>query len=143
MNSHQLPKIISKKKRVGRGYGSGKGGHTCGRGQKGQLSRSGHKSMVFFEGGNFPFYRRIPKYRGFKPLACKNIQVINVAILDKNYEDGDVINMESLKGKGLVNKKVAVKILGYGEISKKLIVEGLPVSRTAIEKIKKAGGDVK
>ena len=143
MKSHQLKKVSKKKTRVGRGYGSGKGGHTSTRGQKGQLSRSGHKSMVFFEGGNLPFYKRIPKYRGFKPRNKKNYQAVNLDVIEKNFKDGDKVNIEVLRKLGLVKAKADAKILGYGDFSKKITFEGLPVSKSAEKKITKAGGTVK
>jgi large subunit ribosomal protein L15 len=135
---------IEKGKRKGRGYGSGKGGHTVGRGTKGQKSRSGHKSLISFEGGNLPFYKRIPKSKGFKSRALTNTQVINVSTLDTHFDSGTKITIEVLGEKGLVRKNSTdIKILGKGEVDKKFVVEGIKVSPSAREKIEKAGGTVK
>ncbi|HNW32868.1 MAG TPA: 50S ribosomal protein L15 [Candidatus Dojkabacteria bacterium] len=131
-------------KRIGRGYGSGVGGHTVGRGTKGQKSRAGHKSTRFFEGGNVPFFRRMPKYKGFNQSQKVEAQAVNLEVLDKEFKDGDLVNLESLVSKGIARKNSkVVKILGKGEITKKLKVEGLKISESAIEKIKKAGGSIK
>jgi len=131
-------------KRIGRGYGSGVGGHTVGRGTKGQKSRAGHKSTKFFEGGNVPFFRRMPKYKGFNQSQKVEAQAVNLEVLDKEFKDGDLVNLESLVSKGIARKNSkVVKILGKGEITKKLKVEGLKISESAIEKIKKAGGSIK
>lgn len=131
-------------KRIGRGYGSGVGGHTVGRGTKGQKSRAGHKSTRFFEGGNVPFFRRMPKYKGFNRPQKVEAQAVNLEVLDKEFKDGDLVNLESLVSKGIARKNSkVVKILGKGEITKKLKVEGLKISESAIEKIKKAGGSIK
>lgn len=135
---------ISKRKRLGRGYGSGVGGHTVGRGTKGQKSRAGHKSLVAFEGGNVPFHRRMPKYKGFKNISKVYTEPINVCTLSENFKSGDKITEEILRKKGLIRKNTQeVKILGHGNINKKLEIEGLKVSSSAEEKIKKAGGSVK
>ena len=82
-------------KRIGRGYGSGVGGHTVGRGTKGQKSRAGHKSTRFFEGGNVPFFRRMPKYKGFNQPQKVEAQAVNLEVLDKEFKDGDLVNLES------------------------------------------------
>jgi large subunit ribosomal protein L15 len=135
---------IKKAKRLGRGYGSGVGGHTVGRGTKGQKSRSGHKSLVAFEGGNVPFYRRMPKYNGFKSKSNIKTQVINIDTVAENFKSGDKVTPEILKEKGLVKKNsTEIKILGRGEISKKVSIEGILMSPVAEEKIVKAGGSVK
>lgn len=131
-------------KRIGRGYGSGVGGHTVGRGTKGQKSRTGHKSTVFFEGGNVPFFRRIPKYRGFKRTLKVHFEPVNVSTLEQEYKAGETVSLESLKEKGLIRKRSEnVKILGNGEISKKLKISGLPISEVAKDKVLSAGGSVK
>jgi large subunit ribosomal protein L15 len=133
-----------KGKRLGRGYGSGVGGHTVGRGVKGQKSRSGHKSLVSFEGGNVPFYRRIPKYPGFKSRSRIETQVINLNTLEENFKSGDKVNRETLESKGLVKKgSNLIKILAEGDIKKKFVIEGVKISSTAQEKVEKAGGTVK
>ena len=130
-------------KRVGRGYGSGKGGHTAGRGSKGQKSRTGHKSTLFFEGGNVPFFRRLPKYRGVNNSNKDEARAINLVEIESQYKDGDTVDMMSLKTKKLYNKNdKTVKILGYGELTKKLTFKGLRISDSAKSKIEKAGGSV-
>jgi large subunit ribosomal protein L15 len=133
-----------KAKRLGRGYGSGVGGHTVGRGSKGQKSRTGHKSLISFEGGNVPFFRRMPKYRGFNQSRKIEVAAVNVDILEKNFEEGNDVTVEALKEKGIVKKNAqSVKILGKGEIKKKVNVVGIAVSSSAKEKIEKAGGSIK
>ena len=133
-----------KAKRLGRGYGSGVGGHTVGRGSKGQKSRTGHKSLISFEGGNVPFFRRMPKYRGFNQSRKIEVAAVNVDVLEKNFEEGKDVTVEALKEKGIVKKNAqSVKILGKGEIKKKVNVVGIAVSSSAKEKIEKAGGSIK
>lgn len=133
-----------KAKRLGRGYGSGVGGHTVGRGAKGQKSRSGHKSLISFEGGNVPFFRRMPKYKGFNQSRKIEVAAVNVDILEKNFKDGEEVTIESLKDKGIVKKNAqSVKILGKGEIKIKVNVVGIAVSSSAKEKVEKAGGSIK
>jgi large subunit ribosomal protein L15 len=147
MQLHNLPKRKNRKnkaKRIGRGYGSGTGGHTVGRGTKGQKSRTGHKSLIGFQGGQTPFYRRMPKFMGFKAVNKKENVAVNLDVLSDNYKSGEIVTLESLKEKGLVGKRVDyVKILGMGDIKKKLKVDGLPISKSAQEKIIKAGGTIK
>ncbi len=147
MNLENIPERknrIKKGKRLGRGYGSGVGGHTVGRGTKGQKSRAGHKSLEFFEGGNVAFYRRMPKYKGFNQKFKKEAQVVSVETLNKNFNDGEIINEKVLKDKGIVRKNSAlIKVLGQGEIIKKLTIEGLQVSQSARTKIENAGGAIK
>ena len=126
--------------RVGRGHGSGNG-KTAGRGQKGQKSRSGGKVRVGFEGGQMPLYRRIPK-RGFTCRNSKQIVGINVSALNR-FEDGATVTVETMIESGLVsNPKDGVKILGNGEISKKLNVKVNACSESAKAKIEAAGGTV-
>lgn len=135
---------VKKGKRLGRGYGSGVGGHTSTRGSKGQKSRSGHKSLIFFEGGNVPFYRRMPKFAGFNRAKKVVNTAINLDILQKNFKDGEEVSLETLKKKALISvSTTAVKILGNGVIDKKVIVTGLPASESAKAKIQKAGGSIK
>lgn len=137
------PEGANKKKRiVGRGSSSGRG-TTAGRGNKGQQSRSGGKTYVGFEGGQMPLYRRIAK-RGFSNYWFrKDYEIINLAEIDKRYKDGETVNKESLILKGLLKKASAlVKILGDGELAKKLTVDVDKVSASAKEKIEKAGGTV-
>ena len=126
--------------RVGRGHGSGNG-KTAGRGQKGQKSRSGGKVRVGFEGGQMPLYRRLPK-RGFKNRNTKEIVGINVDALNR-FEDGTEVTIVTLVESGLVsNPKDGVKILGNGELNKKLTVKVTAVSEGAKAKIEAAGGTV-
>jgi len=135
---------IKKGKRLGRGYGSGVGGHTVGRGTKGQKSRAGHKSLVAFEGGNVPFFRRMPKLKGFKSRSKVNTQVVNVGTISEHFKSGEKITEEKLKEKGLIRKGAQeIKVLGKGEINKKIEIEGLEMSPSAREKVEKAGGSVK
>jgi large subunit ribosomal protein L15 len=143
-NIPKRKKRIKKAKRLGRGYGSGVGGHTVGRGTKGQKSRTGHKSLVAFEGGNVPFFRRIPKLKGFKSRSKVNTQVVNVGTISKNFKSGEKITVEKLKERGFIRKNAQeVKILGKGDITKKIAIEGIKMSPSAQEKIEKAGGSVK
>lgn len=130
---------IKKAKRLGRGYGSGVGGHTVGRGTKGQKSRSGHKSLQFFEGGNVPFFRRMPKYKGFNNKFKVEVAVVSIGTLDKYFESGETVTAEVLKERGIVRKNAKkVKILGNGETKKKLVLQDLTLSKTAKDKLKKA-----
>jgi len=141
-----IPRRTNRKlpsKRIGRGYGSGVGGHTVGRGTKGQKSRSGHKSTIFFEGGNVPFFRRIPKYKGFKRNNKIEYQPVNLDVLNSSFNDGEVVSVEELKNKKLIRKRTAhVKVLGYGDLTKKLKIQGLLLSKTANEKILAVGGSI-
>ena len=123
--------------RRGRGHGSGNG-KTAGKGHKGQKARSG-APRPGFEGGQMPLFRRIPK-RGFKCRNSKNIISINVSDLNR-FEDGATVTVESLKEIGLVkNPRDGVKVLGNGELTKKLTVKVAGASKTAVEKIEAAGG---
>ena len=133
-----------KPKRVGRGSSSGLG-TTAGKGNKGQQSRSGGKTYVGFEGGQMPLYRRIAR-KGFSNYPFKKEYVcINVELLETKYNDGETVNKASLVEKGFISSKSnsMVKVLGNGEITKKLTVEVDKVSASAKEKIEKAGGSVK
>lgn len=129
------------RKRVGRGYGS-KWGGTSGRGHDGQNSRSGGGVRPGFEGGQLPLFRRVPK-RGFNNKKfAKEIETVNVCRLNV-FEDGQEVNIETLIEKGLVNSKKmkdGVKILGKGELEKKLTVKANYFSESAMEKINNAGG---
>jgi len=125
--------------RKGRGHGSGNG-KLAGRGRDGQKSRSGGGVRALFEGGQFPLYRRLPK-RGFKCRNTKHIIAINVDKLDV-FENGAVVDIDALKSKGLVsNPRDGVKILGNGEITKKLTVKVNYFSGGAADKIAAAGGE--
>ncbi len=137
------PEGANKKKRiVGRGSSSGRG-TTAGRGNKGQQSRSGGKVYVGFEGGQMPLYRRIAK-RGFSNYPFrKDYEVFNLREIETRFADGETVNRESLVMKGMLKKASAlVKVLGDGEITKKITVDVDKVSASAKEKIEKAGGTV-
>lgn len=125
--------------RKGRGPGSGNG-KTAGKGHKGQNARSGGGVRPGFEGGQLPLYRKLPK-RGFHNKFATNYAIVNVAALNDKFEDGETVNLETLKAKGIVKKPLdGLKVLGNGEISKKLTVEAKVFSATAKEKIEAAGG---
>lgn len=126
------------KYRKGRGHGSGNG-KTAGRGHGGQGSRSGGGTRIGFEGGQMPLYRRLPK-RGFTSRGSKEIVGINIETLDV-FNNGDIVTIEKLVEKGIVkNPKDGVKILGNGEITKKMTVQANAFSKSAALKIEAAGG---
>ena len=125
-------------KRKGRGHGTGNG-KTAGRGHKGQKARSGGGVRVGFEGGQMPLARRIPK-RGFHNIFAKPLEAVNVSALDK-FEDGAVVGAEDLIAAGIISKcEYGVKILGAGNITKKLTVKANAFSESAKQKIEEAGG---
>mgnify|MGYP001063994266 CR=1 FL=1 len=127
-----------REKRIGRGQGSGKGG-TSTRGHKGAKSRSGYHTKIGFEGGQMPLQRRIPK-RGFNNIFAKQFAIVNVSDLEK-FDNDTVVTEELLVQTGLVKKALdGVKVLGNGELSKKLTVNVTAFSASAKEKIEKAGG---
>ena len=127
-----------RKKIVGRGIGSGVG-KTSGKGHKGQNARSGGGVSPGFEGGQMPLYRRLPK-RGFTNIFAKKYVSVNVEVLDK-FNDGDEVTAEALLEKGIISKTLdGVKILGRGEVTKKVTVKVAKISESAKEKIEKAGG---
>lgn len=129
-----------KRKRVGRGPGSGHGKTSC-KGHKGQKARSGARIPAWFEGGQMPLTRRVPK-RGFKNIFRTEYQIVNVKDLDIFY-DGETVTIERLKEAGLIKKaRELVKILGDGEINKTLNIEAHKFSEAAAEKIKAAGGKI-
>ena len=138
-------KINKPKMRVGRGIGSGKG-KTCGRGVKGQKSRSG-VAIKSFEGGQMPLYRRLPK-RGFNPITKKNIAIINLdkiqSFIDKKtIKTSEVLNTEVLIKLKIIDKKSKkLKILGTGQIKDKINIEADLASKSAVEKLEKIGGTV-
>ena len=142
---NNLTKLKTKKIRVGRGIGSGKG-KTSGRGVKGQKSRSG-VAIKSFEGGQMPLYRRLPK-RGFNPILRNNIAILNLdkiqSYIDKkNIKTSEVLNSVVLKKLKLINKNsVKLKILGSGEIKDKINIEADLASKSAIEKLEKIGGSI-
>ena len=126
--------------RKGRGPGSGNG-KTAGKGHKGQNARSGGGVRPGFEGGQLPLYRKLPK-RGFKNRFAVNYSIVNVAALNK-FEDGAVVDLEALVAAKLVRKPLdGLKVLGNGELTKKLTVKATVFSATAKEKIEAAGGKI-
>jgi len=128
-----------KKKRVGRGPGSGLG-KTAGRGEKGQKSRSGYSRKIGFEGGQMPLHRRLPK-RGFTNIFKKRWLEISLASLEQHFEADAEITPEVLHDRGLIKKaKYDVVVLGNGEVSKPLRVSAHRFTKSAKEKIEKAGG---
>ena len=130
-----------KRKRVGRGIGSGHG-KTCGRGHKGQGARAGFSMKPTFEGGQMPLVRRIPK-RGFNNQWALKVVAVNVSDLEAVFDAGAEINPETLREKNLAKEKYDVlKILGDGELTKKFTVKAHRFSKSALEKIEKAGGEV-
>ena len=136
---HPAPGAKKSRKRVGRGPGSGTG-KTAGRGHKGQKSRSGYSRRYGFEGGQMPLVRRIPK-RGFCNIFRVEYQVVNLRDLERVFADGDTVSIEALLEKGLVrHPKRPVKILGEGDLSKKLTVQVHKFSGSAKAGIEKAGG---
>lgn len=142
MKLHELsPQEGSSKKawRKGRGVGTGNG-KTAGRGHKGQNARSGGGVRPGFEGGQIPMYRRIPKHGFSNYLFKKEYAIINVEQLDK-YENGAVISLETLVNDGVIRKELnGLKVLGNGNITKKLTVQATVFSASAKEKIEAAGG---
>jgi large subunit ribosomal protein L15 len=142
MKLHELSPVAGSKKevkRIGRGAGSGQG-KTAGKGHKGQKARAGRGMRPGFEGGQMPLQRRVPK-RGFVNIFGKEFSIVNVSALDQSFEDGAVVDIDALIEKGLVKKVLdGVKILGNGEISKKLTVQVNAYSEAAKQKIEAAGG---
>jgi len=139
---HNLESLTKNRKRVGRG--GGRGG-TSGRGHKGQRARSGGKMEIktFFEGGQMPLSRRLPR-RGFTNIFKKNFFLIGLNDLDTHFDDGTTVTEELLREKGLVrgrkSKKVLIKVLCNGELTKKLTVQADAWSKSAEAAVKKAGG---
>ncbi len=143
MNLHELKYTEGarrERKRIGRGHGSGNG-KTAGKGNKGQNARSGGGVALGFEGGQTPLYRRIPK-RGFTNFTRKEYTIVNVESLNR-FEDGTVVTVEMLISTKLARKQLdGIKILGVGELTKKLTVQAHKFSKSAVEAIEKAGGKV-
>ena len=144
MKLHELkPTEGSRKrrKRIGRGDSSGYG-KTAGRGEKGQKSRTGSVSRPFFEGGQIPLFRRLPK-RGFKNPDRIVYALVNLNVLEDNFNAGDVVDVESLHAKKLLGKgETIVKVLANGELTKALTVKAEKFSAAAKAKIEAAGGKV-
>ena len=132
-----------KHKRLGRGKGSGHG-KTCGRGHKGCGSRPGLSTRLTYEGGQMPLFRRLPK-RGFNNYNfSRRYEVVNVSQLERIFDDGAAINVQELATAGLVDSfKSKVKVLGDGELTKKLMVTAHKFSKSAEQKISDCGGTVK
>ncbi len=143
MEIHELgPAYGSKtvRKRVGRGIGSGLG-KTAGKGHKGQKARSGGKIRRGFEGGQTPLYRRIPK-RGFNNIFTIEYATVNVSDLEV-FDNGTVVTIETLLNEGIIKKELSgLKVLGNGNLTKKLTVEAKKFSSSAKEKIEAAGGKI-
>ena len=139
---HQGINKNKKKKRIGRGPGSGHG-KTSGRGHKGYFSRSGSKRRQAFAGGSTPLMLLVAK-RGFSNAAfADKVLAINVSVLNESFDDGETVSRETLKTKGLAKTKYdALKILGDGELSKKLVVHAEKFSASAEKKITDAGGEI-
>lgn len=141
----QSGSVTSKKKRLGRGQGSGKGG-TATRGHKGAKSRSGYSKKIGFEGGQMPLQRRIPKF-GFKNINRVEYKPVNLSklqeLVDSKKVKKGIINAESLISNGIIKKNDLVKILGNGDLKDAVKVEAHKFSRSAQEKIEKSGGEVK
>ena len=141
MKIHELsPAVGSNKevKRIGRGHGSGNG-KTAGKGHKGAKARSGPNKRAGFEGGQMPLQRRVPK-RGFNNIFATRYAVLNVSDLNV-FEEGTVVDTAALKSKGIVKKTYdGIKVLGNGEVTKKLTVQASAFSETAKAKIEAAGG---
>lgn len=141
MKLHELspaPGSVKEAYRKGRGAGSGNG-KTAGKGHKGQNARSGGGVRPGFEGGQLPLYRKLPK-RGFKNRFATEYAIVNVSALNV-FEDGETVNLDKLMAAGIISKPLdGLKVLGNGEITKKLTVEASIFSATAKEKIEAAGG---
>ena len=137
--------VKNKKKRVGRGQGSGKGG-TATRGHKGAQSRSGYSRKLGFEGGQMPLQRRIPKF-GFKNINRVEYKPVNLETLqmlvDNKKVKKNTVNISTMVENGLISKNDLVKVLGNGEIKSSLKVEAHGFSKSAKEAIEKAGGEIK
>ena len=141
MKLHELSPVegaTKAPKRIGRGHGSGNG-KTAGKGHKGQKARAGHGMRPGFEGGQMPLQRRVPK-RGFNNIFAKEYAIVNVSALEV-FDDGAVVDAAALEAKGLIRCAcMPVKVLGNGELTKKLTVIATAFSAGASEKIQKAGG---
>lgn len=127
-----------KRKRVGRGIGSGTG-KTCGRGEKGAGSRSGYKRRLGYEGGQFRLFMKLP-IRGFSNERFRNdLEAVNLSQISSMYEDGELVNAQTLAEKGFVHKKIrGIKILGNGELTKNVKIQAAALSSSAQDKLQKA-----
>lgn len=138
--SNLQPAPRKRRKRVGRGPGSGLG-KTAGRGHKGQNARAGAGKGPWFEGGQTPLYRRLGK-RGFKNPFRVEFQVVNLKDLEERFEPGEEVNPDTLRARGLAKRRMPVKLLAKGELTKPLKVVVHKASKKAIEAVKAAGGSV-
>ncbi len=139
---NNLSKTVYKnKKRIGRGDSSG-WGTTAGRGTKGQKSRSGGAKGPYFEGGQMPLIRRVPK-RGFKSLNRTEFEIVSLSGLDRKFNDGDLVDRQSIYKAGLISsRRSAIKILANGTINKKLRIDNIPMSSAAKEQLIAAGCEI-
>jgi len=144
MNIHEIHKGVHTnrpRKRIARGPGSGSG-KTAGRGHKGQRSNPGYAALPIFEGGTMPLVRRIPK-RGFTNVFALRVAEVNIGDLEQLFQSGDAVTPEALRGKRLLRTRYdVVKILGDGQLTKKLTVSAHRFSNSARAKIEQAGGQV-
>ncbi|MGE4286253.1 MAG: 50S ribosomal protein L15 [Phycisphaerae bacterium] len=143
MLSHEITNNAGKNKvrnRIGRGRGSGNG-KTSGRGHKGQKSRAGYSKRPMYAGGNIPVFRKLPRVGFSNCNFATCYEIVNVMQLEKYFEDGSTVGMQQLLERGLVgNKQGKVKVLGDGQLTKKLTVEAHKFSKSAEEKISSCGG---
>lgn len=136
---------IRRSKRVGRGIGSGKGGHTVGKGQKGQKSRSGAKPNPGFEGGQVPLYKRLPQLGGFSRKYMPKIYVVDLSVFNVFDDNSEVSPLELVEHRilrSLSKKSFSVKILGSSQLTKKLTFKGFDYSDKARESIEKSGSKI-
>lgn len=126
-----------RRRRVGRGYASGRG-RTAGRGTKGQKARG--TVPPGFEGGQMPLQRRVPKWGGFTPINRVEYAVVNIGRLEEVFDSGAVVDVDELRRRGIVRRRMPVKVLGSGELTKSLTVRANAFSKSASEKISRAGG---
>ena len=145
MLSHEITALAGKgkgRRRVGRGTGTGHG-KTCGRGHKGSKSRAGARSISLYEGGQMPLFRRLPKLGFSNYNFARRYEIVNISQLER-FDDGAAVGAEQLSNAGLVaSGKSRVKILGSGELTKKLQVAAHKFSKTAEQKIAASGGTAK
>ena len=135
---NELLKPLNKRKarkRVGRGNASGFGGE-CGRGHKGQKSRSGYSRKLGFEGGQMPLYKRIPKLKGFKALVKKSTCIITLDDINSIYKDSDIVSTESLIKNKLIKEGQSYKILNNGKLTKKVVFKTNFISKSLIQETK-------
>lgn len=142
LQSTLISTIDKSHKRVGRGYGSGKGGHNSGRGTKGQGSRSGGKNPLWFEGGQLPIIKRMPMIRGKSKFNVLHPTAeVNVSALEKMK--AEVVSLETLKLEKIIDKKFKkAKVIAGGELHRKVVIQGLKVTPAAQQAIEQAGGKV-